>query len=434
MTDLRINVVGLGEVGRRIGHALAARPGTKVTGVDYDPERRRSFANSMPGEASLSCLQARAPEEILPADIHIIAVGTPLASGQVPDLSQLRAAVSSVASVWAPTDLVLVRSTVPIGTTRSLVLPGLTAFDTGHLATPLLAYAPDRALTGAECELIDLPQLIGATDLRAATRTEELFNALGAHCRIMESIEAAELAKLANNAARDVNIALANLLSLIAETWNLDIRRLISEACTDYPRNPIAHPSPGVGGSCLPKDSYLLESAAPLLGHTPTLFTAARKINESMPARGLQPLMRFIENMGDPRSCRILVCGIAFKGTPPTSDVRNSVGLEVARRLQQEGFDVRAHDPELRAEDVARLGLKPGPDDPLNDAHLQEKWTAILLYTDHAQYRVQAAQVGLRNCLSQPAYIFDPWQLVDLNLLKGHGVTYRGMSFGRLLA
>jgi UDP-N-acetyl-D-mannosaminuronate dehydrogenase len=129
-----------------------------------------------------------------------------------------------------------------------------------------------------------------------------------------------------------------------------------------YPRNPIAMPSPGVGGSCLTKDARMLAGVARTLELDAGLLDAARRLNDSMPAFVVEQVPSEAGASGlAPDRTRVLVCGMAFKGDPATADRRGSAGLRIARLLVDRGMAVRVHDPVVPAAAMAALRLEVGP-------------------------------------------------------------------------
>lgn len=410
MTEVgQVSIVGLGTVGHALACALFAA-GHRIAGVDLNFERQNDLLRSVSVSSTAPAIRVGARPA--PADSHIIAVDTPLRlTDHEVDLSSLVSASRAVGSVLRRGDLVVVRSTVPVGTVRSLVRSelsdssGLTA-DEFHLA-----YAPERCIVGDEArELAMLPQLVGAIDAEAAQRVRDLFAAVTGPVVIMQAVEAAELAKLAHNAYNDLRHAFSNQIGMIAERYNLDAVRLIDEANTDYPRDPMVRPSPGVGGSCLTKDPYLLAQALDDPSR-PNLFTIGREVNDRVAADIVALAVDFAGTraMGD----RVLVCGAAFKAHPPTRDTRGSVGVLVTHQLSAHGLTVVVHDPCVGAQQMRNLGMSPHLD--LFDG---SRFNVVLLLSDHSYYENELVGSEIRNLLASPALVYDPWNLVDPTALR----------------
>ena len=154
--------------------------------------------------------------------------------------------------------LVVVRSTVPVGATRAIVLPELAA----RWPAPRLALAPERTIQGqALRELEELPQVVGGLDAASGEAAAELFSRLTRRVVRVSSLEAAELVKLVNNCHTDLIYGYGNEVALLAERFGLDPLEVIQGANLEYPRPDLAKPG-FVGGGCLSKDPYILLSAA----------------------------------------------------------------------------------------------------------------------------------------------------------------------------
>lgn len=426
-------VVGLGEVGLKFA-AMASNAGHQVVGIDKSAERRRQ---ATPVGLTENGYKFVIPNlTILPepieSDAFVICVDSPVDSTtHQTDLSNLKAAAASVGRSLRPGNLVIVRSTVPVGTTRSIISSHLR--DSSGLNDPefLLAFAPERTSTGLTLyESSEIPHLVGGRDPMSATRASDFLRASGMRSLVMESLEAAELGKLASNAARDTALALAAQICAVAERHNIDVEQLVSDVNLDYPRDHVKMPRPGVGGSCLTKDSYILaESLAP----TPleeTLFGHVRRINDQAQTRTIDSLQRHISGRFDPTvPARVLVCGAAFKGDPPTRDTRNAVSLAVARELEIRGFSVAVFDPLITHETISNLGYEPA-----GLTAERAAWDAILLYSNHKHFADPSVVRVLLNSLRPNGFVYDPyhWCLPIIDSVPG-GTLYRTLSTERTI-
>src|SRR5205814_9797259 len=208
-----------------------------------------------------------------PADAAIICVSTPVdPATRRPNLANLGAAARQVAEECGPETLVVVRSTVPVGASRAVVLPELLA----RWGRARLAFAPERTIQGqALRELVELPQVVGGLDSDGREAAAALFAKITQRIVPVSSLEAAELVKLVNNCHTDLIYSYGNEVALMAERWGLDPLEVIRAANVDYPRPDLARPG-FVGGACLSKDPYILISASRATGYTPWLVGQAR--------------------------------------------------------------------------------------------------------------------------------------------------------------
>ena len=246
----RICVVGTGHIGLPLA-AVLAEAGFEVTGYDTNDDfvtrvnttGTVEFREEGLAELLRKHLHGRLTLTSTPPqrqDAYIITVGTPLESGtERPDLDRIRVAVQRMAPGFGPDPLVILRSTVSIGTTRNIVLPEIRR----HTERFGLAFCPERTIEGkAIPEMRSLPQIIGGLDEPSAERAEAIFRHLTAKIVRVSSLEAAEMIKLINNTYRDLTFAFANEVALIAERMGLSALEMIHAANADYPRSNVAQP------------------------------------------------------------------------------------------------------------------------------------------------------------------------------------------------
>jgi UDP-N-acetyl-D-mannosaminuronic acid dehydrogenase len=429
----RVGVVGLGYVGLTLAVVLA-RKGLTVWGADTSPDVVASLRAGRPHlfepgvEEGLSAFlgeRLHVAEALPPSavDAAIICVSTPVdgATGE-PALQNLRAAARHVAERCAPDTLVVVRSTVPVGATRAVVLPELAA----RWPAPRLAFAPERTIQGqALRELEELPQVVGGLDAASREAARALFARVTARTVPVSSLEAAELVKLVNNSHTDLIYAYGNEVALVAERWGLDPLELIRAANADYPRPDLAKPG-FVGGGCLSKDPYLLLASARQQGHEPWLVARSRALNEALPghvARRFLALLR--ETRGTLASARVLLLGFAYKGWPPTDDMRGAPVLPMLDVLRAEGVTLWGHDFLVAPEVLTRLGVTPcEPADGFAGAD------GVLVVTNHPEY-AKLDLPPLLGALRKPALVYDCWRILDEDAVRGAGgVRYAGIGYG----
>lgn len=348
-------VLGLGYIGLPTASVLATR-GCSVLGVDVSPQVLAAVGSGRAhvAEPDLDVLvraavgsgNLRVAPTPAPAEVFIIAVPTPFRDGpggsRTPDLSFVEAAARSLASVVADGNLVILESTSPVGTTekvRAWVEEGLAA--AGRRVSGLLyAHCPERVLPGQVLrELVTNDRICGGLTPEASSRARDLYAGFCTARIFLTDARTAELAKLAENAYRDVNIAYANELAAVCERVGVDVWELIALA-NRHPRVNILRPGPGVGGHCVAVDPWFIVDAAP--DRTP-LIRAARAVNDGRPAAVAS---RVLEGLAP--GAAVACLGLAFK--PDVDDLRESPAVAVAARLADAGCRVLAvepHAPEL---------------------------------------------------------------------------------------
>ncbi|MFE9795707.1 nucleotide sugar dehydrogenase [Streptomyces goshikiensis] len=413
--DYDVCVVGLGYVGITLTAALLST-GRRVLGYEYNKAVAEDLAAgvlqlSEPGVEEIIRDSAGGRLHVtsdlaggkLPP-VVIICVGTPIQTdGQDPNLHHLQAAVETISEGIDDETLVIVRSTVPVGTTRNLVLPLLRR----KVADPLVAFCPERTIQGkALAELLSLPQIVGGINEEAVRRATELFASQTPTVVPVSSVEAAEMIKLICNCHTDLIYGFGNEIALMAEKLGLDAVELISSANRDYPR-PDLHMPGFVGGSCLTKDPYLLMHALKPHGHTPGMVSATRSLNESLPRRIGERVMAALWEQGcDPAEAKILVSGFAYKGQPETDDLRGAPYEALLDVLRGRVGEIVAHDFVVPRERIAALGLRPVElADGFTDAH------AAVFLNNHLSYR----DLDLDSMVARmrpPAVVYDTWRIL----------------------
>src|SRR5699024_6754892 len=200
------------------------------------------------------------------ADAYIVSVPTPFKGDHDADLSYIEAAAKGIAPQLSGGELVVLESTSPPGATQFMaeVILGLRADLTMEPNLPnslYFSHAPERVLPGRiMIEMVENDRIIGGLSTEAAELNRDLYASFCTGELLLTDARTAEMAKLTENAFRDVNIAFANELSIIAERQGIDVWELI-ELANHHPRVNILQPGPGVGGHCIAVDPWFIVSA-----------------------------------------------------------------------------------------------------------------------------------------------------------------------------
>ncbi len=431
----QIGVVGLGYVGLTLAVTLADI-GFKVHGFDSDAKVINLLNSGKPHffeqgleqifkdnfKSNLNIVGDFKEENN--CDVYFIAVGTPLdKKTKKPDLKHIKSAAENVGSVLKFSDAVVLRSTVPISTTRKVVIPILEK-KSGLKAGGdfFVAFAPERTVEGRALEeLKKLPQVIGGINWASVDLVASIFNHLTHSVVLVDSLEEAEMVKLVNNVYRDVTFAFANELSLICNKIGIDTRRVIEAANRGYDRGQVPLPSPGVGGVCLEKDPFLFIGSAKNVGYFPKLAQNARDISGLMVDFVATEISSFLKSKKI-NSPKILIMGIAFKGRPATSDIRGSTSIGLIARLKKFGFNnIFVYDPVVKSDSIAHLGVKYT--DNLKQAFSGAD--AIVVMNNNPAFE----DLNIRSLLSlahENVLLFDAWGLYKAEEInKVQGVKYK---------
>ncbi len=421
----RICVVGTGYVGLPLATLLSRQ--FEVVGFDSD---RRKISELQAGRATIQepGLQAAMdtarrlgrlkftfePLNTASSDVKILTVGTPFdIDSQSVDFTQLDSALSLVVPQLKPGDVVIAKSTVPPGTTSGRIRRSVEASGLKVPADVGLVYSPERIVEGqALADFQSLPKIIGASDERSYRAAHEVLSTLGGSVMRVSNPETAELVKMVDNYARYVFLGLTNEIALISELVGVDVLELIEAAKFEYPRNSgILTPGPGVGGSCLNKDPFVLAALAGHRGLELEMVEAAAVVNRGIPSHIAQLVHRF---SGSRR--KVVVCGLAFKRD--TDDTRFSSSFEIAAALRDMGYSVTLTDPYVRS---GPSPIQPSLTSAATGAQI------LLLLADHSDYR-QVGLMDLKKVMLPDPLLIDTRGLYNRLEAERTGFEYHGLG------
>lgn len=388
----RVCVVGLGYIGLPTS-AVFADNGLEVLGVDVKPAAVESINRGQPHfvEPELDVLLRQvvqagrlraglAPE---PADAFILAVPTPFLAGHEPDTSHIEAAARAIAPFLARGNLVILESTSPIGTTERLsrwladARADLTfPHQAGELSDIRIAHCPERVLPGHILrEVVENDRIIGGLTRKCAQAATLLYRVFAKGQIHLTNARTAEMAKLAENAFRDVNIAFANELSMICDRLRINVWELIRLA-NMHPRVDILRPGPGVGGHCIAVDPWFIVAADP--DRSPLIRTA-REVNDAKPGFVVEKVRRHAATLKQP----VIAClGLSYKAD--VDDLRESPAVTIVEELARAGVgELLVVEPHVNVlpENLAKLGLRLWDFD-----RATERANILLLLVDHASF------------------------------------------------
>jgi UDPglucose 6-dehydrogenase len=424
MGGLRVGVIGAGYVGLASAVCLAAK-GLDTVCVESDANRVDALRRSVPviNEPMLGDLLEQGQNRgvltfttdhrcIADRDVVFVCVGTPTGEDGSADLRAIEAATSELGGGLRSGAVVVIKSTVPVGTCRR-ISERLTPHGISVVSNPEFlreGFAiwdfqhPDRVV-------------IGSDDERAADTVATLY--AGDTDAIMKmSLESAELAKYASNAFLAIKASYVNSLAQLCAGVGADVRDITR--CMAADKRIGGHhlaPSPGWGGPCLPKDTAALMHIARTNGFPLAELESACETNASQCDRIIAALRR-----AHPRpleDLRIGVLGLAFKAG--TSDVRNSQAVAICARLQQLGAEVVAYDPKLDGIDAKRL-----PTQTAENAYVAAKQAdAILLLTEWPEFALlDWSTIGRNTALG--AIVVDTRNVLDPGVIQKAGLRYFG--------
>jgi len=436
--DRTVCVLGLGFVGLTLA-AVMASVGFKIIGVEIRAEVRDHFAAGTahfyePGltenlrrasQSGLLEVHAEIPADC-PATVYIITVGTPLGPNGRVNLESVTRIAEQIAARLKDGDLIVLRSTVKIGTTEQVVKPILERAGKRFE----IAFCPERTIEGqAMAELRFLPQIVGAADRETASRAGQIFGFLTPTVVRVSSIQTAEMIKLIDNSRRDLMFGYANEVARMCDALGISAAEVIRSGRFGYTRTDIPMPGP-VGGPCLSKDPHILAESLEYVGIRPEITLAARAVNERQP----DEIVRFIRQLFSangkfPDKLRIALLGIAFKGRPVTDDVRGTMAIPVHAALNAAfpAAEIVAHDPVVDAASLRSIGMTPvsGLEAAFAGTHI-----AIIL-NNHPAYESLPIE-AITEKMARPAVIYDCWNnFIDKPIQLPAGTRYFALGSQR---
>ena len=387
----KICILGLGYIGLPTASTFATH-GLKVVGVDINSHIIETLSKGEihihePGlqrvvEAALTSgnlTVSSSPEE---ADAFLIAVPTPFKENEMgeyngqkyklADMTAVTSAAEAIVPYLRKGNLVILESTSPPRTTIDLVAPILERSNLKAGTDFFLCYSPERVLPGQIMrELIENARVIGGVTSESAKAGRDLYATFVKGDIIETDATTAEMVKLMENTTRDVNIAIANEFSRLAEKFGVDVWEAIRLANL-HPRINILSPGPGVGGHCISVDPWFFVETAPEL--TPLIYHA-RQVNDEQPRFVLEKVK---QALGELKGKKIAALGLAYK--PDVDDLRESPATEVVHLLQQAGVQVKTWEPFKPNAVMKGIHMASSFEDAIKDAD------AILLLVKHTEF------------------------------------------------
>jgi UDPglucose 6-dehydrogenase len=432
-----IAVVGTGYVGL-VAAACLADNGHSVTCVDCNEAKILTLqAGAVPiYEPGLDVLVAKnraagrlkftidLTEAVQSSEVIFIAVGTPQAEDGSADLQHLLTAVDDVAHSMNGYKVIVIKSTVPVGTAARVRT--LFERESGHPAG--IVSNPEFLKQGSAVRDFLQPDrvVIGSNDRRAIEVMEEIYapitDVTGAPLLVMDPASA-ELSKYTANAMLAVRISFMNEIANVCERVGADVDQVRKAVAADARIGPsFLFPGLGYGGSCFPKDVRALREFSAGRGYDFKILSAAEEVNRRQRNLFIEKIQGYF---GSLKNRTIAIWGLAFK--PNTDDMRDAPSITLMRRLLELGAQIHAHDPQ--AEPAARvmfgdrISLADHPYQTLVNAD------ALVIATEWDQYRAIGAEFEQLRKLMRAPVVFDGRNLYDPQVMEQLGFVY--FSVGR---
>ena len=418
----KICIVGMGYVGLTLAmHAV--RNGYEVFGIEILDSTYNKILDGEthfyePGLDELLKLSLGKQffiHKVIPSgvsfDVFVVTVGTPLKNHQVkvPNMDYLENATKSIAPYVKSESLIILRSTIPVGSTAKVAEQIAEVRD--DLKTVNISFCPERTAEGqALVELQTLPQIISGNTQLAKEKARKFFEPLTNEIIETKTLEEAELIKLFNNTFRDASFAIANTFNQIAQSFKIDGFSAIENANHNYSRSSI--PKPGfVAGPCLEKDAYILSSNM-TDKNLKNFLLKVRNANEKLEVLVANKIKKFVE---DKHFNNILFSGLAFKGVPQTNDLRGSSSIKILNELLNYKGIIKIHDfmndKEFLKETLGFESLDPDEIFEKNSKYFD----FIIILNNNPKYNTIKAKNFVRDQIKKGSLVIDAWNVMNLS-------------------
>jgi UDP-N-acetyl-D-mannosaminuronic acid dehydrogenase len=447
---MNVVVVGMGYVGTPVAALFADVPGFKITGIQRRSPRSAWKIDALnQGRSVIEADEPGLPELIKrihdkgtfrvtddiatyrEADAIIIAVQTPVDENHVPQYESLRQVLADIGDNMRKDVLICLESTVAPGTTQHLAKPILEKHSGLKAGTDFgLLFSYERVMVGRLLHNLTMyDRIVGGVDAESTRRGIALYSHIvKANLHATDALTA-EVAKVTENAYRDVNIAFANEIALTCESLGInvhDVRRFVNSLPNDN-SNPSANPyrnmhtpGAGVGGHCLPKDSWLLKYGLDMYGSTkfePRIITGSRHLNDSMPEHMVQLTKEALAEKGtNLRDAKIAILGVAFLEN--SDDTRNTPTEPLYNALKKECKNLIAHDPYVKEYEDMKITSNIGEAIKGRDC--------LIVATRHREYQ-KLAPKEVKKLMKTPV-IVDGRNVFDQDECLKLGISFRGVG------
>lgn len=435
----KIVVIGMGYVGIPCAALLADVDGFDVTGLQRRSKRsgwkidvlndgKSPIEGDEPGLAELIARVVKKgtfrvtddTKVLSEADVILIDVQTPTDQLHVPQYQSLREVSASVGKHMQPGTLVVVESTVAPGTTENVVQKIIERESGLQCGEDFdLAFSYERVMPGKLIRnIVHLPRVVGGVNAKSTDRAVEIYSKIVKEKIYKTQVLTAELSKTIENAYRDVNIAFANEMALVCESLGENVYEII-DLVNVLPSRMMLIPGAGVGGHCLPKDSWLLRHGLYEYGAwkvEPEFISLARRINNQMPIHMSLLVENALVSKGvSVGEAKVTILGVAYLEN--SDDTRNTPAAPLIAALQAKGAEVVLHDPHVREWDFGPLNIER---DIIKACTGSD---CLALVTKHREY-LSLDLDRLKSAMRTPA-IVDGRNVFDLDEVQSKGFEYR---------
>ena len=433
---IRVCVVGIGRIG--LPSALSfAKSGLTTIGVDINESLVQKINDDNfpledePGYEEIFhdviknktfSATTKIEEGITKSNLILLSLPTPMDENNIPDYSALKNVAKQLSQLLQPNSLVIVESTVEPGFIEDVMINLIS--DNDRLDAEknfFIGVCPENANPGEILhDFTNLPRLVGGINQDISKVIQLIYSfVFGVELIEMPDCKTANAVKLTTNVFRDVNIAFVSELSLMFEKLGIDTMKVLEAAKKKY-NFQVHYPGAGVGGPCLPINSYQLLNTAKRLGSNLSIIESGRKINEKMPEHVISlTLDAFNECNKTIQDSSILILGISYK--PDVKDIQLTPAEQVINKLQDLGVKIHIYDPYFKSKKVFGITVAENIENVISTVD------ASIILTAHDEFK--KIEIALFSKMLNPILI-DTRGIIDPLLAKNEKLIFRGLGRG----
>ena len=433
---LRVCVIGIGRIG--LPTALSfAKSGLDTIGVDINKQLVDDINSGKfplkdePGYEDIfhSVIKNQKfsattnIEDAVPnSDLILLSLPTPMDENNIPDYTALRTVASNLTEILSPYSLVIVESTIEPGFIEDEMVSLISK--SGRLTVEqnfFIGVCPENANPGEILhDFTSLPRLVGGINQNITKIIKSIYNfVFGVELVEMPNCKTANAVKLTTNVFRDINIAFVSELSLMFEKLGIDTNKVLEAAKKKY-NFQIHYPGAGVGGPCLPINSYQLLNTAKRIGSNLSIIESGRKINEKMPDHVVKLTSEaFKECNKSLENSSILILGVSYK--PNVKDIQLTPAEKIIDKLQNLGVTVQIYDPFFASDEI--FGIKVVK----NIENIISKVDAAIIVTAHDEFKTLKPSLFSQTSNS---ILIDTRGVIDPTEAKQEKLIFRGLGRG----
>ncbi len=366
-------------------------------------------------------------EEAMPlSDLVLLSLPTPMDENNVPDYGALKTVGKQLGKLMEPHTLVVVESTIEPGFIENELIQIIESENRLIAGKTFgIGVCPENANPGEILrDFTHLPRLVGGLDEKTTDIITEIYHHIFPVELIrMPNCKTANAVKLTTNVFRDINIAFINEMAMLFEKLDIDIYKVLEAADKKY-NFQVHYPGPGVGGPCLPVNSYqLLNSARKFDDNMLKIVKAGRQINENMPLHIIDLLLGALKEVNKTiNNSTILILGVSYK--PNVKDIQLSPAEQVVKRLQSLGAKVKIYDPYFKSTKIYDIDTE---NDLMNAV---SNIDGIILVTAHKEFF--DIEPSFLSSKTKNLVVVDSRGVMDKHAAKKAGLVFRGLGRGRI--